>query len=296
MDDHHSTKITAPGTSMTPAVEDAPLTDFLRASRAEFEGLFAKSQEIQQMGWQVLHSLLEELHTRLRQELETASGSYVKETRRRAEGETSAALELFDIELNARLAARVDDALARSQAAHQKMEQSLKARAEEYQHRLSELSAGALEALKQKAEAAAAGFRTELGATLDELRAQGLSEVSIRLEETTGELADAFAKRADSAVEAFNERVAASRKALVDETDKQISALTQSALAGLTKDLESAHRRLSAFVLDHLHQRLDQVAGALTQIDVQAAIADVKQPGQRAATAGAQGPSGTTGQ
>src|SRR6516165_1518573 len=112
------------------AHDSAALLDFFRASRTELEGLLAKSHEIQQESWRNLNSSFEELHSKLFQELEVASATFVSETRRRAQYEASAVLELFDVEASARLSARLDEALAKARAAYEELELIVKEGAE----------------------------------------------------------------------------------------------------------------------------------------------------------------------
>src|SRR5215831_11049646 len=113
------------------AVRDpGPLSDFLRASRTELESLRAKSHAIQQESLRNLNASFEELHAKLYQELEVASSTFVNETRRRAQYEASAVLELFDVEANARLSARLDEALAKARTACEGLELSVKEGAE----------------------------------------------------------------------------------------------------------------------------------------------------------------------
>jgi len=255
------------------------LSDFFRASHAELEGLLAKNHEIQQESWRSLNASFEELHSKLYQELEAASTSFVNETRRRAQYEASAVLELFDVEASARLSARLDEALAKARAACEEMELNLKEAAQQRsQETLANLLTSAAAELQTKADVIREGFRAELQGSLDAFKSKGANEVSDQLRETTAHLADDLRNRAEKAHEALSAQLTASGKAVIEETEKQIAALSQTALATLRQQAETVHRRTSDFVARDLRKRLDQVADALQQLD--AANTELKGPAE----------------
>src|SRR5262249_34885512 len=70
----------------------------------------------------------------------------------------------------------------------------------------------------------------------------------------------------------------ASGKAVIEETEKQIAALSQAALVTLRQQAETVHRRTSEFVARDLRRRLDQLADALQQADM--ANTAVKEPAE----------------
>jgi hypothetical protein len=237
------------------------LSDFFRASRTGLEGMLAKSLEIQQESWRNLNSSLEELHSKLYRELEAASAAFVNETRRRAQYEASAVLELFDVEANARLSARLDEALAKARSACEEMELGLKEAARQQgQETFANMLSSAAVDLQAKADVILAGFRAELQSSLEALKSTGADEVSDQLRKVAAQLADELRNRAEKAHEA-------SAKAVIEKTEKQVAALTQAALATLRQQAETVHRRASEFVARDLRKRLDQVAEALQQLD-----------------------------
>ena len=250
------------------AHQSGALLDFLRASRTELEGLLAKSHEIQQQSWRNLTSSLEELHSKLYQELELASATFVNETRRRAQYEASAVLELFDVEASARLSARLDEALAKARSAGEEMELGLKEAAQQQrQETFANLLTSAAVELQAKTDVILEGFRAELQASLDAFKSTGANEVSDQLRETSAHLADDLRNRAEKARDAFSAQLTASGRALIEETEKELAALSQAALAKLRQQAETVHRRASEFVARDLRKRLDQVADALQQLD-----------------------------
>jgi len=284
MDKPHSAEISeseVPVRGNPPAAPDSSaLSDFFRASRTELEGLLAKSHELHQESWRNLNTSFEELHSKLYQELEVASATFVNETRRRAQYEASAVLELFDVEASARLSARLDEALAKARTACEDLELSVKEGTERRsQETLKNLLTAAVTELQGKADAILEGFRAELQSNLDAFKSKGARQVSDQLRETSAQLADDLRNRAEKAHEACSAQLTASGRAVIEETEKQIAALSQAALVTLRQQAETVHRRTSEFVARDLRKRLDQVADALQQLD--AATAEQKDSNER---------------
>ena len=285
MDKPHSAELSEPEALLRgnpqSAHDSAALLDFFRASRTELEGLLAKSHEIQQESWRKLNSSFEELHSKLFQELEVASATFVSETRRRAQYEASAVLELFDVEASARLSARLDEALAKARAGYEELELGVKEGAERRSREtLTDLLTSAGTELQGKAEAILEGFRAELESSLDAFKSKGEREVSDQLRETAAQLADDLRTRAEKVHAASSAQLTASGKAVIEETEKQIATLSQAALVTLRQQAETVHRRTSEFVARDLRKRLDQLADALQQLD--AANTELKEPNERA--------------
>jgi uncharacterized protein YukE len=269
------------------ARESVALSDFFRASRTELEGLLAKSYEIQQESWRNLGSSFEELYSKLSQVLEAASTAFANETRRRAQYEVSAVLELFDVEATARLSARLDEALAKARAASEEMETSLKQAAQQRsQETLANLLTSATAELQAKADVILEGFRAELQSSLDTFKSRSANEVSDQLRETTAHLADDLRNRAEKAHEALSAQLTASGKAVMEETEKQMAALNRAALTTLRQQAETVHRRTSEFVARDLRKRLDQLADALQQLDP--ANTELREPAEQAGESGTE--------
>jgi selenocysteine-specific translation elongation factor len=122
-------------------------------------------------------------------------------------------------------------------------------------------------------------FRAELQSNLDAFKSKGARQVSDQLRETSAQLADDLRNRAEKAHEACSAQLTASGRAVIEETEKQIAALSQAALVTLRQQAETVHRRTSEFVARDLRKRLDQVADALQQLD--AATAEQKDSNER---------------
>jgi hypothetical protein len=250
------------------AQEPGALADFLRASRTEIEGLMEKSREIQQESLRNVNASFEQLHSKLYQELEDAAATFGNETRKRAQYEISVALDLFDVEASARLSARLDEAVEKARAACGEMELGIKERVEQHsQDALAKLLTSAVKELQGKAEAILEGFRAEVQNSLAALKSEAGGEVSEQLRKTKGQLADDLQNRADKAFEALNAQLTTAGKAVIAESERQIAALSQAALASLGQQAETVQRRSSEFVARDLRKRLDQVANALQHLE-----------------------------
>lgn len=250
--------------------DSGALTNFLRTSRTELDGLLNRNREIQQESWRVLNSSLEGLLSKLYQELEAASAAFVNETRRRAQYEVSAVLELLDVEASARLSARVDESLAKARAASEEIEVTARERTEQNgQKMLMKLVNSAVKELQGKTAAMLQSFQGELQANLEESK-KTVGQISEQLRETTEKVAN-LSNRADKAQEVVDARLTAAAKTVIDETERQIAALSQTALNTLQQQAATAHRRTSELVARDLRKRLDQVANALQQFDSSAA-------------------------
>jgi hypothetical protein len=232
----------APGdkTASPPGPRSESLADFLRDSRAELNGLLAKTQEIQRLSSQAVQSLLEAVHVKLHQELEAAAASFASDTRQHIQHVASAALEMFGKEVSAQQASLLDDALARSQATRQEIERSLKEGVEQYQKKLAESSSSTLQEFQHKGKAFFDSSRTELQKTLDDLKKKATDDVSEHLRMAASELANEMRRRADVGFEILNEQLGRSARALVEETQKHVAALSQSALADLSHKASDA--------------------------------------------------------
>ncbi len=253
------------------------LGDFLRACRAELQGLLTKTEEIQQRSWQTVQSLLEEVHVRLERELAAASASFVHDTRQRVEQEASVALEVFGKEASARQAALVEEVAAQSQAARQKIEVSLQEGGEEAQKKLGELSRFALGEFEHKGEALFENFRNKLQKTLEELKKKGVEEVSEHLREVRGELATELRRRAEVGFEILNDQLGRAGKLQVEETQKHIAALSQSALAALTQEASEAVHQQVGFGASVVKDMAEQTRAGLESYFQQSSEAFRKQ-------------------
>jgi hypothetical protein len=253
-DDSHSHSATLPpaspnqggdATTNSPGAQYNSLLDFLRTSRSEVQGLLAKTQEIQQKSYDAVQFLFEEMHVKLQQELEAASADFGSDTHKRVQHEAAVALEAFAKEASTRQAALLEDAMAQSRAAREKVEVSLREGLEENRKKLAEFSNAALKEFQNKGVILFEGFRADLQKTLDDLKKTGVDEISEHLQKTAGELTDELRRRAEVGFEILNEQLQVAGRALIEETERQIAGLSQAVLETLTKEAShSVHQHV----------------------------------------------------
>jgi len=254
--------------------------DFLQASRSELESLLSKTQEIQRTSSQAVQSLFEQVHTRLRQELEVAADGFVSGTHQRIQDATAAALEVFGKEASARQTALLEEVLAQSRAAQQEIDLSFKKGSEEHQHRLAESSAHALEEFHQNGKALFDTLRAELQNTLEDLKKKGAEDVSERLRQSASELADELRRRGDESFAVLQDELSKSGKSLVEETQTQMAELSQSSLGSFTQQAADAAQQQVSLAAGELNRATDETRNSLAAYCQQSIEAFQKQVGE----------------
>jgi hypothetical protein len=242
------------------------LGELLSASRAEFDGLLSKTQEIQERSWQMVQSLFEGLHLRVCREFEDTVASFAREIHDRAAYEASSVLEIFDVEARSRLAARVDEALGKIQQTQHCVEQELNAGVAENRKELAEISLQAREELQQQQRALLVNLEVEAKRKLDDLMASTINETATNAREMTNALTDELGKCSEQALQSFQARVESLAAAAASETEKLLATTTKSVLANIAEQArETFNQEVSEFLIQTLHNRLDQLGTALKQ-------------------------------
>jgi hypothetical protein len=268
MDEQGGNKLSAAEVPSPSAHDGGALSEFLRLSRNELQGLMEKSHEIQQASLRSVNASFEELHARLCQELGEASATFVAETRSRALQETSSSLELFDVEASARMSSRLDETLERARVACSEMEQTFKEQIEQHcKDTLTKLLDSSVKELQDKADSMLEGIRAESKNSLAALRSEAASEISEQIRKATGGLADDLQNRADKAYAAVNSRLMETGKALVAHHEKQISALSEAAMTTVGQQAEAVQRKTSEILMHDLRKRLDPLTIALQHLE-----------------------------
>jgi BMFP domain-containing protein YqiC len=219
---------------MAPEPRSESLANFLRVSRAEVNGLLAKTQEIQRLSSQAVQSLFEEVHVKLHQELEAAAASFASDMRQRAHQLALDALDTFAKQLSAQKASLLDDALACVNSTREEIRRGLKEALEEYQKKLTECSSSTLQEFQHKGSAFFDSSRIELQKTFDDLQKKVSDNLSEHLRMVSSELANEMRRRADVGFEILNEQLTRSARTSIEETQKHVGALCESILADLS--------------------------------------------------------------
>ena len=228
------TGLEEPSGQMPPEPRSGSLANFLRDSCAEVNGLLAKTQEIQRLSSQAVQSLFEAVHVKLHQELEAAAASFPSDTRQRVHELVSDALDTFGKKVSDLKASLLDDALACANATRQEIERGLKEGVEEYQKKLTECSSSTLQEFQNEGRAFFDSSRTELQKSLDDLEKKVTDDLSEHLRMVSNDLANEMRRRADVGFEILNEQLTRSASTTIEETQKHVAALSESALADLS--------------------------------------------------------------
>jgi ribosomal protein S20 len=210
------------------------LANFLRDSRAEFNGLLAKTQEIQRLSSQAVQSLFEEVHVKLHQELEAATASFASDICQRVHQLASDALDTFGKEVSAQKASLISDALACAHSTREEIQRGLKEGLEGYQKKLTDFSSSTLQEFQHKGRAFFDSSRIELQKTLDDLEKKVTDNLSEHLRMVSSEVVIEMRRRADVGFEILNEQFTKSARTCIEETEKHVGALSESALADLS--------------------------------------------------------------
>jgi hypothetical protein len=253
------TGLEEPSGQMIPEPRSESLANFLRDYRAEVNGLLAKTQEIQRLGSHAVQSLFEEVHVKLHQELEAAAASFASDIRQHAHLLASEALDTFGKKVSAQKASLLDDALASANATREEIERGLKEDMEEYQKKLTECSSSTLQEFQHKGKAFFDTSRIELQKTLDDLQKKLTDDLSEHLRTVSSDLANEMRRRADVGFEILNEQLTRSARSRIEETQKHVGALSESALADLSHKASET-----------LQQHLNVGVSALDEATVQA--------------------------
>ena len=241
------------------------LIELSRASRSEIDGLLAETRGIQERSSKLTQSLMEELQTKVWRMIETALNGFQKEIHERVAVEASMILENLDVEAGARLAARVDQTLAKATEHQRLIERDIAAIAAENQKAASSVSARMAEEMQRRAAILKAEFESEAQAKVDEVKKNAL-EAAESARETNQTLADEMKKRTGEALIGFESRMAQIELEAIARTEGRIDAIAKSTTSMIAKQVQdAADRHVSKFFIQAFRNRLDQLADAFTE-------------------------------
>jgi hypothetical protein len=267
----------------------ANLEQRLPAARADLEALLNRLQEvretaqreiekaernIQTASFAALQAATEELHEKVRQELDAASASFVEETRKRVADTAAAAVETFTQQADMRMTTLTRDYVAA-------LTPQLEARRTQFEKTLLDVeqkgSREILDKLRQVADESLEVAAKELqkqaadAALLltDELTAAGkrlLDEARQELRTVAWEASESIRRQAEAAKGSAAE-LEAKHKTTLEESGKQLDAIVREALENLSKQTEAA--RIATAELEALGKTAVEETGkqlaALTQ-------------------------------
>lgn len=249
-----------------PAHSDDTLA-LVDKARSELDGLLANTRAVQERSSHLIQSLLEELRTKVLGAVENALGHFQTELHQRITHETSIALENLDVEESARLAARVDQALARIKENQQIVEQRLADAVAEHRETIASISARTAEEMRQRVAALRTEFVTETQAKIDEAKTAA-NGVAASASEAGQAFAGELGKRTDQALEALHSRIAQFESESVGRVERRINELVQFSMSRLAERVQdAADRQISKLLVQAFRNRLDQLANFIAEPD-----------------------------
>jgi len=242
----------------TPKTETAKqsggLAAVLEASRAELDRLLAETQNIHERSWRVIHTLLDDSQLRASQAVDACLVQFEKEIQDRISGEMATLLQNFDVEAGARLAARLDQALATAKQRQHSIEQDLAVAVAENRKQLDQISTGAADGLRQHEQGLLGDLQKEAEKQLGEL-AKSASQISNNLQRLGDSLSTELKQHMEDTVKVFQSRIEQVWQELVGRAEQRIAETARTCTAELAKQArEAIDREMSAFLSQALRR------------------------------------------
>jgi hypothetical protein len=259
-----------PGRVDTPAISNskpeppkqaAGLTAVLEASRAELDRLLTETQDIHERSWRVIHTLLEDSQLRASQAVDACLARFEKEIQDSISSQVAATLQNFDVEAGARLAARLDQALASAKQRQRSIEQDLAVAVAENRTQLDQLSTSAADALRQREQSVLEGLRKESEKQLGEL-AKSASQITDTILHLGDTLGTELKQRTEEAVQVFQSRIEQVWDEIVGRAEQRIAETAQSYTAELAKQARKVVDREMSEFLSQALRRFDRSSDA----------------------------------
>ena len=236
------------------AKQSGGLTAVLEASRAELDRLLAETQNIHERSWRVIHTLLEDSQLRASQAVDACLTRFEKEIQDRVISETAMMLQNFDVEAEARLAARLDQALATAKQRQQSIEQDLAIAVAENRKQLDQISAGVADGLQQHEQRLLGNLQKETERQLGEL-AKNANRISDNIQRLGDHLGTELKQRMEDAVQVFQSRLEQVWQDVVGRAEQRIAETARTCTAELAKQArEVVDREMSEFLSQALRR------------------------------------------
>jgi hypothetical protein len=257
--------IVASSVASTPRAEtvgqSGGLATVLQASRAELDRLLAETQSIHERSWQVIHGLLEESQLKASQTVEASLARFEKELRDRVINEMAMMLQTFDVEAGARLAARLDRALATAKQRQRSIEQDLTLAVAENRKRLDQISTGAANGLLQREQSLMGDLRKEAEKQLGEL-AKRADQINDNIQRLSDSLGTELERRTAEAVQSFQSRIEQVWQEVVGRAQQRIAETAHSCAAELARQAREVVDREMSEILTQALRRFNRSSDA----------------------------------
>jgi hypothetical protein len=237
------------------------LAAVLQASRAELDRLLAETQDVHERSWRVIHTLLEDSQLRASQAVDACLARFEKEIQDRVSDEISIMLQNFEVEADARLAARLDQALASAKQRQRSIEQDLAVAVVENRKQLDQISTGAADGLWQREQSLFRDLQEEAERQLGELT-KNADQISNNVQRLGENLGAELKQRMEEAVQVFESRIEQVWQEVVGRAEQRITEAARTCTIELAKQArEVVDREMSEFLV-HALRRFDRSSDA----------------------------------
>ena len=233
------------------------LAAVLEASRAELDRLLAETQSIHERSWRVIHTLLEDSQLRASQAVDACLARFEKEIQDRVSSVMATMLQNFDVEAGARLAARLDQGLATAKQRQHSIEQDLAVAVAENRKQLDQISTGASDGLRQRAQQLLTDLQKEADRQVGEL-GKSAHQIRSNIEQLAEHFTKELNKRAEQAVQVFQSRSEQTWQEIVGRAEKRIAETAGTHTAELAKQARQLVDREMSEFLSHALRRFDR--------------------------------------
>jgi hypothetical protein len=241
-----SSPATAPKTDK--ASQSGGLTMVLEASRAELDRLLAETQNLHERSWRAIHTLLEDSQLRASQAVDACLTNVEKDIQARVGSEMAMMLENFELEADARLAARLDQALATAKQRQHSIEQELAVAVAENQKQLDRIATSATDGLRQSQQSLLGDLQKEAERQLAEL-AQKADQISTGIRHLSDNLGAELKQRTEDAVQVFQSRIEQVWQELAGRAEQRIAESSRTCIAELAQQARQVvDREMSEFL------------------------------------------------
>ncbi|MBV8452357.1 MAG: hypothetical protein JOZ29_08805 [Deltaproteobacteria bacterium] len=186
---------------------------------------------------------------------------FEKEIEDRISGEMATMLQNFDVEAGARLAARLDQALATAKQRQHSIEQDLAVAVAENRRQLDQISTSAADGLQQREQGLLGDLQKEAEKQLGEL-AKSANQISNNVQRLGDSLSTELKQHMEDAVKVFQSRIEQVWQEVVGRAEQRIAETARTCTAELAKQARKAiDQEMSAFLSQAL-RRFDRSSEA----------------------------------
>lgn len=233
------------------------LAAVLEASRAELDRLLAETQSIHERSWAVIHTLLEKSQLKASQAVDACLARFEDEIQERIRGHMAMMLQNFDVEAGARLTARLDQGLASAKQRQHSIEQDLAVAVAENRKQLDQISTGAADGLRQKAQGLLGDLQREADRHISEL-ANNARQISDNIQQLSDRFGAELKKSTEEAIQIFRSRIEQTWQEMMGQADKRIAETTNTYVAELAKQARQVVNREMSDFLSHALRQFDR--------------------------------------